>query len=422
MRLNPSPSSEIRKVPSVAARVLVVFIVGMLVVGDGLAMPALPSSVNWVALGAVAPVRDQGACGGDYATATAEAMDSLESISGRGLADVSEQQLLDCASAYGGHGCNGGELDTGFRYIVAHGIASRISYPYMAATGECKQEGGAVRISAYKTIPKGDCDALQAAVAHQPVMAVVDALNGFSEYSGGIFSSNSSNNNPNHTVLVVGYTPDYWLVQNSWGTRWGEQGYIRLKRGNTAGICDLAAYPINGTSNSSSTSTNMSSLAATAPPNLPNASPSMAIPSTATNVAPAATGVASDAIEIEYWHSIQNSTDPADFQSYLTRFPDGHFIELAHNRLVKLATPTDPCQGLLGKWKWFNNPEVDFLATGTVEAAGLLPSGKWTCKDGAVRIVWSFGMVDNLKLSSDGKHLSGRGGLFGLDVVTGDRL
>ena len=115
-------------------------------------------------------------------------------------------------------------------------------YPATGTSGQCKISGGAIKIGGYTDIPKGDCGALQAAVACQPVMAVVNGES-LSGYSGGIFSSNSTGLNPDHFMLVVGYTPDYWLVQNSWGSSWGENGYVRLQRGDTIGICDLATYP-----------------------------------------------------------------------------------------------------------------------------------------------------------------------------------
>jgi C1A family cysteine protease len=216
----------------------VICLIGGMVVGSVSA--DLPSTVNWAARGAVPPVRDQRMCGGDFAFAAAGAVDSLEAIFGEGLASVSEQQLLDCTSAYGGKGCAGASLDTAFDYIVANGITTSQAYPLTGSSGTCKVNGGAIKIKSYTEVPRGDCKALEAAVARQPVMAVVDALN-WESYHGGIFSSCTSK--LNHAVLVVGYTPEYWIVQNSWGTTFGEQGYIRLKKGNTCGICELAAYP-----------------------------------------------------------------------------------------------------------------------------------------------------------------------------------
>jgi len=201
----------------------------------------LPAEVNWVSRGAVPPVKDQGLCGGDYAFAASGAVDSLHAIFGKGLVSASEQQLLDCTSAYGAHGCNGAGLEDAFKYIVANGMTTSDVYPYLAKNGPCRVNGGPIKIKSYTEIPRGDCKALQAAVARQPVMAAVDATNWSPAYHSGIFSACGTR--LNHFVLVVGYTPDYWIVQNSWGTRFGEQGYIRLKRGNTCGVCDLAGYP-----------------------------------------------------------------------------------------------------------------------------------------------------------------------------------
>ena len=203
----------------------------------------IPASINWVERGVVPAVRDQGACGGDYAYVTASAVGSLHAIHKKGMVSISEQQLLDCASTYGGQGCRGGQLETGFQYIIANGATTRDAYPVTGDTGACKVNGGAIKIKAYKDLPAGDCKALEAAVAHQPVMAVVDGMSLYN-YSGGVFSSDDPNPKHDHAVLVVGYTQEYWIVQNSWGERWGEGGYIRLKQGNTAGICDMASYPI----------------------------------------------------------------------------------------------------------------------------------------------------------------------------------
>lgn len=206
------------------------------------ASPAPPESVNWVARGVVPAVRDQGACGGDYAFAGSGAVDSLYAIRRKQSVAVSEQQLLDCASAYSGHGCGGSALDTAFQYIAAHGATTSDAYPYAGVGGECKIDGGPITIKGYVDVPQGNCEALRAAVAHQPVMAVVNG-EALADYKGGILTSNVANPNPDHAVLVVGYTPDYWLVQNSWGSNWGEQGYVRLQRGNTLGICEMAVYP-----------------------------------------------------------------------------------------------------------------------------------------------------------------------------------
>jgi hypothetical protein len=140
---------------------------------------------------------------------------------------------------------------------------------------------------------------------------------------------------------------------------------------------------------------------------------------------PSGASAGADAIEIEFWRSIANSTDPADFKAYLNQFPNGHFRELAWARLTRLLTPSAPadiCQSLVGKWVWFNDPEVTFFAGGRVQTKNASFVGSWTCNNGQVTIDWPLGIVDNLTLSKDGKHLRGAGGVFGLSVVTGDRI
>jgi C1A family cysteine protease len=200
----------------------------------------LPSTVNWVTAGKVSPVKNQGPCGSGWAFSAAGAVESEHAIFGTGLDSVSEQQLVDCSSAQGNQGCNGGSPPDAFNYIIANGITSTAAYPYTATQAPCKVNGGSVKITSWTPVA-GTVSALQAAVAQQPVSAVVDASN-FQFYTTGIFSNCGTH--PNQPVLVVGYVANaYWLVKNSWGTSWGEDGYIKLKWGNTCGIADSAAYP-----------------------------------------------------------------------------------------------------------------------------------------------------------------------------------
>ena len=84
------------------------------------------------------------------------------------------------------------------------------------------------------------CDSLANALSSRPVSVAVDAGQ-WSLYKGGILTSCTSN--VNHGVLTVGFTDAYWKIKNSWGTAWGENGYIRLGRGNTCAICSYPSYP-----------------------------------------------------------------------------------------------------------------------------------------------------------------------------------
>ena len=132
-------------------------------------------------------------------------------------------------------------MDNAFRYVMATGITTESAYPYTGVDQTCKVNCGYYKISGYNDVPAGIDLQLAAAINQQPVSVAVDATN-FQFYSSGIF--NYCSNNLDHGILAVGYTSTYWIVKNSWGASWGEAGYIRLARGNTCGILDMASYPI----------------------------------------------------------------------------------------------------------------------------------------------------------------------------------
>lgn len=155
------------------------------------------------------------------------------------LQSFSEQQLVDCSASYGNHACNGGLMDNAFKYIKDHGIVHENEYPYKAVKQTCKTNSGSFKISGYKD-DRG-CTALATALQSRPVSVAVDA-NKWSSYRSGVF--NSCGTSLDHGVLLVGATDSYWKVKNSWGTSWGESGYIRLARGNTCGICNQPSHPI----------------------------------------------------------------------------------------------------------------------------------------------------------------------------------
>jgi C1A family cysteine protease len=196
--------------------------------------------VDWRKKGAVSKIKDQGQCGSCWAFSTTGSLESVDAVFGSGLGDFSEQQLVDCSGSYGNMGCNGGLMDYAFQYVIAKGITTESAYPYKAVDGKCKSDGGDFKISKYTDVKQGNCDDLQNAITQQPVSIGVDAET-WQFYSGGIFSD--CGKQLDHGVLAVGYTADYWIVKNSWGSSWGEQGYIRLKSGNTCGICNTASYP-----------------------------------------------------------------------------------------------------------------------------------------------------------------------------------
>ena len=203
------------------------------------ASAAAPASVDWRQKGAVTPVKNQGQCNAAWAFAANGAIEGLGQIKTGKLHSLSEQQLIDCSGLYHNQGCNGGSAIDAFKYVIAKGITSESAYPYTARDGACKSATPIIRITGQAEVGRS-VEALKEAVARQPVAAMVDASN-WASYKSGIFSNCGSD--LDHFVLIVGYTSDYWIVKNSWGTNWGNGGYIYLKMGNTCGIADMASYP-----------------------------------------------------------------------------------------------------------------------------------------------------------------------------------
>jgi C1A family cysteine protease len=209
---------------------------------------ATEDSVDWRTKGAVTPVKNQGQCGSCWSFSTTGSTEGAHAIASGKLVSLSEQQLCDCSTSYGNQGCNGGLMDNAFKYIIANGgLDTEEDYPYTARDGTCnpsKQGKHAVTISGYQDVPHNNEDQLAAAVAKGPVSVAIEADQmGFQTYKSGVFSGNCGTQ-LDHGVLVVGYSDDYWIVKNSWGASWGDEGYIMMKRGVSAsGICGIAMEP-----------------------------------------------------------------------------------------------------------------------------------------------------------------------------------
>lgn len=198
----------------------------------------LPQEVDWVAAGAVTGVKNQASCGSCWAFSATGALEGLSKIAYGTLQSFSEQQLVDCSGSYGNQACNGGLMDNAFKFVRDKGITSESAYPYKAVKGTCTIATGAFKISGY-TDDKG-CTALTNALTGRPVAVAVDATN-WSTYKSGVF--NNCATGLNHGVLLVGTVGGAWRVKNSWGTGWGESGFVRLATGNTCGICNQPSHP-----------------------------------------------------------------------------------------------------------------------------------------------------------------------------------
>jgi len=206
----------------------------------------LPTQVNWVIAGAVTPVKDQGQCGSCWSFSTTGSLEGAYYIKNKKLASFSEQQLVDCDNLkHGGrdHGCNGGLMDNAFSWIHKNGgLCLESEYPYVSGTtqkpGDCQTTCKVLpssSVRSYTDVPPSSDNSMMNALSQQPVSIAIEAdQRDFQLYKSGIFTG-VCGTNIDHGVLAVGYGTeeegDYYLVKNSWGTSWGEEGYIKLGRG-----------------------------------------------------------------------------------------------------------------------------------------------------------------------------------------------
>ena len=223
------------------------------------------SSVDWVSAGAVTPVKDQGQCGSCWSFSTTGALEGAYYTTYGSLPSFSEQQLVDCDNRqHGGKdmGCNGGLMDNAFTWIKKNGgLCTEVSYPYVSGTtqtaGTCQSTCSAVKNSAvvsYTDVPIKSDSAMMQALTQQPVSVAIEAdQKAFQLYKSGVFTGECGVN-LDHGVLVVGFGSmsgsDYYRVKNSWGTTWGDAGYIYIGRGSQfndgqgqCGVLLSASYP-----------------------------------------------------------------------------------------------------------------------------------------------------------------------------------
>lgn len=223
----------------------------------------LPTSIDWEALGHVSKVKNQGQCGSCWSFSTTGAIEAATSIVSKTTGDsitlLSEQQLVDCSTSFGNNGCDGGMMDFAFRYVEkVGGLCTEADYPYEAKNGVCRSSKCQVHdpIKGFKDVQPHSSNALMEALTHQPVSIGIEADQASFQFYGGGVMSGSCGSKVDHGVLVVGYGTtsdgqDFWKVKNSWGSTWGENGYIRFARNSTAnggagqcGILSSPSYPL----------------------------------------------------------------------------------------------------------------------------------------------------------------------------------
>lgn len=213
----------------------------------------LPESIDWRTKNAVTPVKNQESCGSCWSFSATGAMEGAWAVKYGELLSLSEQELIGCSSKYGNNGCNGGLMDSAFEYVIDYGLCKESDTPYKAVDDKCdKCSTSAVKFSSCVDVTPNNQLHLKEAVSLGPVSIAIEAdTSVFQHYTGGIISSSSCGTNLDHGVLIVGYGTDdngtkYWTVKNSWGPRWGEEGYLRIARSdsyNDVGICGISMQP-----------------------------------------------------------------------------------------------------------------------------------------------------------------------------------
>merc|ERR1712127_1156524 len=186
---------------------------------------------------------------------TAASTEGVYFVSSGSLVSLSEQQLVDCSTE--NSGCNGGLMDLGFEfYKDVSGPVTESSCPYRGRDGSCRSgDSTGITVTGYTDVSSNSVNALASAVNIGPVSIAIQAnQKSFQLYHGGVLRQgsglfNSCGQRLDHGVAVVGYGTDsgvdYWKVRNSWGSSWGEAGYIRIEKSskNTCGVLSQPSYP-----------------------------------------------------------------------------------------------------------------------------------------------------------------------------------
>ncbi|CDW91358.1 vignain precursor [Stylonychia lemnae] len=216
----------------------------------------LLEALDWRHQNKVSSVKDQQGCSAGYAFSSIAALESSLMIKDPvrySIVDLSEQQILDCSV---NNGCEGGQVPNVFQYSQRNGITTEALYPYAGSQQQCKQGvRGQILTKNYKHL---DTDLnvynIKKAVQQQPVSASICASSDvFMFYSSGVITSGCCTS-VDHNILLVGWNKTqegmpYWIGKNSYGTQWGEDGYVRIKMEEgsyyqTCGLATTLTYPI----------------------------------------------------------------------------------------------------------------------------------------------------------------------------------
>jgi len=221
----------------------------------------VPENMDWRDYGIITAVKNQGRCGSCYSFSTAQAVESYHALATGHLEILSEQQILSCIpnprKCGGTGGCGGSTEVIALKGIIEMGgLSSEWTYPYTSYFGEnfnCNKTlvKPVVKVRSYVELPTNNYETMVRHIATKGPLAISVDASDWSMYESGVFNScNQTNPDLNHAVQLVGFgnttkEGSYWIVRNSWGPEWGENGYIRLFK-SPQYTCGTDVTPWNG--------------------------------------------------------------------------------------------------------------------------------------------------------------------------------
>jgi len=214
---------------------------------------ANPKTLDWRNKNMVTAVKDQAQCGSCWAFSVTENIESMYCMATQTdctqLAPLAPQEIVDCDTS--DSGCEGGDPPTAYKYVIgAGGMEDESDYPYQAADQTCafNVSLAKITISGYNMATQNsDEGVMQSSLVNAGPLSICVDAEPWQDYTSGVLMGSDCSNQLDHCVQLVGYdmtqSPPFWIVRNSWGSSWGENGYIRLEYGkDTCGCADEATY------------------------------------------------------------------------------------------------------------------------------------------------------------------------------------
>jgi C1A family cysteine protease len=213
-------------------------------------LQSLPTHIDWRTKGAVNPIKNQGNCGSCWAFGAIANIESMWFLAGNNLTVLAEQELVSCDKFFA-YGCNGSASVLADFWLVnnrAGVVSTQASYPYVSGLDgtvpACNATRGTfgAKIAGAEVLLPFDAAGMELFLATRGPLSVAVAAESWNSYTGGILTSCESWQLPDHQVAIVGYGSDstgtpYWIIRNSWGVNWGEDGYMRIQRG--LNLCEV---------------------------------------------------------------------------------------------------------------------------------------------------------------------------------------